>query len=165
MSRGRAFEPKERAKLMKISVKQTLSIAAASCLALAGSAVANPPAGAGPGSHGAGISPGNSSFGMSQRSDLHTGPGNSSFGRTTAANARLRSNDADDQEDEDMVRDNAKTKKMKSKKSTTPGNSAFGRSQRVNHLKGSGNSIYGKTTSANAKMKNATKRNSHAIDR
>jgi hypothetical protein len=144
---------------MKISVKQTLSIAAASCLALAGSAVAKPPAGAGPGS------PGNSSFGMSQRSDLHTGSGNSAFGRTTAAEARLRSNDTDDQEDEDMVRDNAKTKKVKSKKSTAPGNSTFGRSQRVNHLKGSGNSIYGKTTSANAKMKNATKKNSHAIDR
>ena len=141
---------------MKISVKQTLSIAAASCLALAGSAVAKPPAGAGPG---------NSSFGMSQRSDLHTGSGNSAFGRTTAANARLRSNDTDDRDDEDLVRDNAKTKKVKSKKSTAPGNSAFGRSQRVNHLKGSGNSIYGKTTSANAKMKNASKRNSHAIDR
>jgi hypothetical protein len=34
-----------------------------------------------------------------------------------------------------------------------PGNSAFGRSQRVNHLKGSGNNAHGKTTSAKAKAK------------
>jgi hypothetical protein len=29
----------------------------------------------------------------------------------------------------------------------------------VNHLKGSGNNVYGKTTSANAKLKNANKKN------
>jgi hypothetical protein len=142
---------------MKISVKQTLGIAAASCLALAGSAIASPA-----GTHGAGNSgnsPGNSSFGMSQRSDLSTGSGNSSYGRTTAANARLKSSDADEQDDQDVNRDNVKTKKIKKTKSTNPGNSAFGRSQRVNHLKGSGNNVYGKTTSANAKLKNANKKN------
>lgn len=90
---------------------------------------------------------------MSQRTDLHTGPGNSSFGRTTAANARLKSDDVDEQEDQDLARNEVKTKKIKKQKSTFPGNSAFGRSQRVNHLKGSGNNIYGKTTSANAKLK------------
>jgi hypothetical protein len=136
---------------MKISLKQTLSLTAASCLALAGTAIARPPAGGGSGSHG------NSGFGLNQRTDLHTGSGNSSFGRTTAANARLKSDDLDDNEDQDIVR----TKKTKSKhhKSTYPGNSAFGRSQRVNHLKGSGNNIYGKTTSANAKLKHANKKN------
>jgi hypothetical protein len=137
---------------MKISIKQTLTLAAASCVALAGSAFAKSS-----GSHGAGsfgTAPGNSSFGMSQRTELRTGPSNSEFGRTTAANARLRSDDADDQDDQD--RDEVKTKKVKKSKhtkTTFPGNSAFGRSQRVNHLKGSGNNIHGKTTSAYAKLK------------
>ena len=135
---------------MKISLKQSLGLAAASCLALAGSAFAKPPGGA---------SPGNSSFGMSQRTELRTGPGNSSFGRNTAENARLKSDDADDQDDQDVDRDHVKTKKIKKTKSTNPGNSAFGRSQRVNHLKGSGNNIYGKTTSAKAKAKHTTKNN------
>src|SRR3954471_22741985 len=94
---------------MKISIKQTLGLAAASCLALAGSALAKQPAGAGPGSHG------NSSFGMSQRSDLRTGSGNSSYGRTTAENARLRSDADDDNDDQDVVR----TKKVKRR--STPG--------------------------------------------
>ncbi|HEY8833986.1 MAG TPA: hypothetical protein VIM09_00260 [Chthoniobacterales bacterium] len=143
---------------MKSSVKKTLSIAAASCLALAGSAFASPPAGTGASSHASG-SGGNSSFGLNQRTDLSTGSGNSSFGRTTSANARLRSNDADDENDQDVDRDNVKTKKIKKTKLTNPGNSAFGRSQRVNHLKGSGNNIYGKTTSANAKLKHANKKN------
>jgi hypothetical protein len=132
---------------------QTLSLAAASCLTLAAAAIAAPPAGAGASSHG------NSSFGMSQRTDLKTGPGNSEFGRNTAANARANnSTDADDQDDQDTI---TKTKKVKSSKhkSTAPGNSAFGRSQRVNHLKGSGNNIYGKTTSANAKAKHLNKKN------
>ena len=133
---------------MKITVKHTLGLAAASCLALAGSAIAKPPAGAG---HG------NSAFGMSQRTELRTGPENSTFGRNTAVNARLRSNDRDD-EDEDLARTDVKTKKVKKQKSAYPGNSAFGRGQRVNHLKGSGNSIYGKTTSANAKAKNKKNR-------
>jgi hypothetical protein len=136
---------------MKISVKQTLSIAAASCLALAGSAIAAPPGGSGP--------RGNSSFGMGQRTDLHTGSGNSSFGRTSSENARLKSSDADDRDDQDMDRDDMKTKKIKKTKLTNPGNSAFGRSQRINHLRGSGNNIHGKTTSANAKLKNADKKN------
>jgi hypothetical protein len=100
---------------------------------------------------------------MSQRTELQTGSGNSAYGRNTAENARTRSDDADDQNDQDTPR----TKKVKTSKTrlTNPGNSAFGRSQRVNHLKGSGNNIYGKTTSANAKLKNANKKNSHAIDR
>jgi hypothetical protein len=96
---------------------------------------------------------------MSQRTDLKTGSGNSAYGRTTAANARLNnSTDADDQDDQDTT---IPKKKVKSKHtwSTYPGNSAFGRNQRVNHLKGSGNNIYGKTTSANAKAKNANKKN------
>jgi hypothetical protein len=132
---------------MKISIKQTLGLTAASCLALACSAIASPPAGAGP--------RGNSSFGMSQRTDVRTGSANSSFGRTTAENARMRPDDADDQ-------DVPRTKKVKTAKhtwSSYPGNSAFGRSQRVNHLKGSGNNIHGKTTSANAKLKHASKNN------
>ena len=134
---------------MKISIKQTLSLTAASCLALAASAIAAP------GNSGA---RGNSSFGMGQRTDLRTGSGNSSFGRTTAENARLRSDDADDQDEQDVPR----TKKVKTAKhtwSSYPGNSAFGRSQRVNHLKGSGNNVHGKTTSANAKLKHASKNN------
>lgn len=138
---------------MKISVKQTLSLAAASCLALAGSAVA---AGNGHGA-GPGASHGNSAFGLSQRTDLQTGPGNSSFGRTTAANARLKA--SDDIEDEDDVPRVKKTKKAKHTWSSYPGNSAFGRNQRINHLKGSGNNAYGKATSANAKLKHSTKKN------
>jgi hypothetical protein len=93
---------------------------------------------------------------MSQRTELRTGSGNSSFGRTTAENARMKSDDADDQDDQDVPR----TKKVKTTKhtwSSYPGNSAFGRGQRVNHLKGSGNNIHGKTTSANAKLKHANK--------
>ncbi|HEY2138431.1 MAG TPA: hypothetical protein VGH00_00015 [Chthoniobacterales bacterium] len=128
---------------MKISLKQYLGLTAASCLALAGSVLAKPPGGA---------SPGNSSFGMNQRTDLQTGPGNSAFGRNTAENARSKSSDVDDQDDQDVPR----TKKVKTSKLTSPGNSAFGRSQRVNHLKGSGNNIHGKTTSANAKLKHMT---------
>jgi len=131
---------------MKLNVKQTLSIAAASCLALAGSAIAAP---GNSGSHG------NSSFGQNQRTDLSTGSGNSSFGRTTAANARTK----DDQDDQDSDRDDVKTKKIKKTKLTNPGNSAFGRGQRVNHLKGSGNNAFGKTTSANAKLKHTIKKN------
>jgi hypothetical protein len=142
---------------MKISVKQTLSLAAASCLALAGSAfAAGNGHGAGAGSS-IGASHGNSSFGMSQRTDLHTGPGNSAFGRTISANARVRS--SDDIEDEDDVPRVKKTKKAKHTWSSYPGNSAFGRNQRINHLKGSGNNIHGKTTSANAKAKHTTRNN------
>ncbi|PYI93028.1 MAG: hypothetical protein DME97_06900 [Verrucomicrobia bacterium] len=140
---------------MKISIKQTLGLTAASCVALACSAIAAPPGGAG--------ARGNSSFGMNQRTDLRTGSGNSSFGRTTAENARLRANDADDQDDQDVDRDNGKTKKTKSARHHTftsyPGNSAFGRGQRMNHLRGSGNNIHGKTVSANAKLKHVNKKN------
>jgi len=136
---------------MKGNMKQTLSLAAISCLALAATAFAAPPAGAG--AHG------NSSFGMSQRTDLHTGPGNSEFGRTTSANARLNnSTDADDQDDQDRPAKTKKVKKAKHTWSTYPGNSAFGRNQRINHLKGSGNNVYGKTTSANAKAKHLNKK-------
>jgi len=140
---------------MKIN-KLTLALTGASCLALASLTLAAP--GGARGAGNSGNSPGNSSFGMNQRTNLQTGSGNSSFGRTTAENARLKSNDADDQ-DEDNDRDNVKTKKIKKTKSTSPGNSAFGRSQRVNHLKGSGNNVYGKTTSAKAKMKHTIKKN------
>ena len=142
---------------MKISIKQTLGLTAVSCLGLTCSALAAP---GNSGAHGAGsmgASPGNSSFGMSQRTDLRTGSANSSFGRNTSENARMRS-DADDQDEQDVPR----TKKVKTAKhtwSSYPGNSAFGRSQRVNHLKGSGNNIHGKTTSANAKLKHASKNN------
>jgi hypothetical protein len=135
---------------MKINGKQMLGLAIVSCLTLAGSTIA---AARGNSAHG------NSSFGQNQRTDLQTGSGNSGFGRTTAANARLKSHDADDQDDPDMDRDNVKTKKVKKTKLTNPGNSAFGRSQRVNHLKGSGNNIYGKTTSANSKLKHTNKKN------
>lgn len=146
---------------MKISIQQTLGLAAVSCIALAGSAFAKP---AGVSSHGASSfanSPGNSSFGMSQRTNLSTGPGNSAFGHTTAANARLKSIDRDDRDDRDIDRDDVKIekiKKVKKTKLTSPGNSAFGRSQRVNHFRGSGNNAHGKTTSANAKLKHADKK-------
>lgn len=95
-----------------------------------------------------------------------TGSTNSTFGRTTAANARVKS--TTDTDDDDFFQDRdemKKPKKIKKQKLTSPGNSAFGRSQRVNHLKGSGNNIHGKTTSANAKLKNANKKKSHAFDR
>ena len=135
---------------MKLNLKQSLGLAIVSCLGLAGSALA-----AGNGNGHAG---GNSSFGMSQRTDLSTGRGNSSFGRSTAANARLNnSTDADDQDEDDVPR----TKKAKTARHHTwtsyPGNSAFGRNQRINHLKGSGNNIHGKTVSAKAKAKHLNK--------
>jgi len=135
---------------MKLNLKQSLGLAIVSCLGLAGSALA-----AGNGNGHAG---GNSSFGMSQRTDLNTGRGNSSFGRSTAANARLNnSTDADDQDEDDVPR----TKKAKTARHHTwtsyPGNSAFGRGQRMNHLKGSGNNIHGKTVSAKAKAKHVDK--------
>lgn len=135
---------------MKLNLKQSLGLAIVSCLGLVGPALA---AGNGNGHAGGG----NSSFGMSQRTDLRTGSGNSEFGRTTAANARLKnSTDADDQ-DEDDVPKTKKVKKAKHTWSTYPGNSAFGRNQRINHLKGSGNNAYGKTTSAKAKAKHLNK--------
>ena len=140
----------ERVK-MKLNLKQSLGLVILSCLGLAGSALA-----AGNGNGHAG---GNSSFGMSQRADPGTGPGNSSFGRSTAANARANnSSDADDQ-DEDNVPRTKKTKTAKHTWSTYPGNSAFGRNQRINHLKGSGNNIHGKTVSASAKAKHLNKNN------
>ena len=102
-------------------------------------------------------SPGNSSFGRNQRTDLHTGSGNSAYGRTTAADARSRSDDLDDEDNDNVVR-TKKTKQAKHTWSSYPGNSAFGRSQRVNHLKGSGNNVHGKTVSANAKAKHGKTR-------
>jgi len=134
---------------MKLGVTQTFGLALASCLSLAGVAIAAPPAA---GAHG------NSSFGLNQRTDLRTGSTNSDFGQTTAANARAKSDDANDQDEDD----NGTTKKTKTSKhtwSTYPGNSAFGRNQRINHLKGSGNNIHGKTVSANAKAKHLNKKN------
>ena len=134
-----------------MNLKQSMGLAIVSCLGLATSALA---AGNGNG-HGGG----NSSFGMSQRTNLRTGPGNSEFGRTTSANVRLNnSTDADDRDEDDVP----KTKKVKTAKhtwSTYPGNSAFGRNQRINHLRGSGNNIHGKTVSANAKAKHLNKKN------
>ena len=136
---------------MKLNLKQSLGLAIVSCLGLATSALA-----AGNGNGHAG---GNSSFGMSQRTDLRTGPGNSEFGRTTSANARLNnSTDADDRDEDDAPKAK-RTKTAKHTWSTYPGNSAFGRNQRINHLKGSGNNIHGKTVSANAKAKHLNKRN------
>jgi len=130
-----------------MNIKSISALAIASSLSLATLAVAAPRSGA----------YGNSAFGLNQRTDLHTGPGNSSYGRTTAANARLRSDDLEDQ-DEDNVVKTKKTKKAKHTWSSYPGNSAFGRNQRINHLKGSGNNVYGKTVSANAKAKHANKK-------
>jgi hypothetical protein len=96
---------------------------------------------------------------MSQRTDLRTGPSNSEFGRTTAANARAR-NAADDEDNDDNGAPKAKKmKKAKHTWSTYPGNSAFGRNQRINHLKGSGNNIHGKTVSEAAKAKHLNKNN------
>ena len=95
---------------------------------------------------------GNSAFGQNQRTDLHTGSENSAYGRTTSASARSKSDDNDDQDEDDAAR-TKKTKKAKHTWSSYPGNSAFGRNQRINHLKGSGNNIHGKSVSANAKPK------------
>ena len=136
---------------MKLNLKQSLGLAIVSCLGLATSALA-----AGNGNGHAG---GNSSFGMSQRTNLQSGPGNSEFGRTTAANARLNNSTEADDRDEDDVPKSKKVKKAKHTWSTYPGNSAFGRNQRLNHLKGSGNNIHGKTVSANAKAKHPDKKN------
>jgi len=132
-----------------MKIKSTLALTIASSLALTAAAVAAP---GNSGSHG------NSGFGQNQRTDLHTGPGNSEFGRTTAANARLKSDDLDDDDDADVIK-SEKMKKAKHTWSSYPGNSAFGRNQRINHLKGSGNNSHGKTVSANAKAKNANKNN------
>ena len=137
---------------MKSGAKQILGMAFASCLALAGTAVAAKPSGAG--THG------NSSFGLNQRTDRQMGSGNSAYGRTTAANARLKSDELDDQDEDDAPRTSkTKTKTAKHTWSSYPGNSAFGRNQRINHLKGSGNNVHGKTVSANAKTKHLTKKN------
>jgi hypothetical protein len=72
---------------MKLDIKHTLAIAAASGFALASYAIAAP--------HGAGagnMSPGNSSFGRSQGGNPVTGSTNSTFGRNTAEDARANSN-------------------------------------------------------------------------
>jgi hypothetical protein len=153
-----APDNKKKGHKMKLNLKQSLGLVIVSCLGLAGSALA---AGNGNGAgNSMGGSRGNSSFGMSQRTDLSTGPGNSSFGRTTSENARLNnSTDADDRDDQDTTTKTKKMKKAKHTWSSYPGNSAFGRNQRINHLKGSGNNAYGKTTSANAKAKHLNKKN------
>jgi hypothetical protein len=134
---------------MKLNLKGTLGAAVACCLALSCSAF-----GAG---HGNGATRGNSSFGHNQGTNLRTtGSGNSAYGRTTAANARAKSHDLDDEDDDSDVVKTRKTKTAKHTWSSYPGNSAFGRNQRINHLKGSGNNAHGKTTSANAKLKHKT---------
>jgi hypothetical protein len=127
-----------------MNIKSTLAAAMALGLGLTTAAIGAPKSSS---------SPGNSSFGRNQRTDLQTGPCNSTYGRTTAANARLRSSDDLDDDNNDDVVKPKKTKKAKHTWSSYPGNSEFGRNQRVNHLKGSGNNAHGKTVSANAKAK------------
>src|SRR3954469_10803423 len=127
-----------------MKLKSTLGLAIVSGLTLATAAIAAPPGSSG--------SRGNSSFGQSQRTDLQTGPANAEFGRNTANRARLRSDDLDDEDTDNMVKPK-KTKTAKHTWTTYPGNSYFGRNQRINHFKGSGNNAHGKTTSANAKAK------------
>src|SRR3954471_9362165 len=131
-----------------MKLKSALGLAIVSGLTLATAAIAAPP--------GSGGSRGNSSFGHGQRTDLQTGPANAEFGRNTANRSRLRTDDLDD-EDADNVVKPKKMKKAKHTWTTYPGNSLFGRNQRINHFKGSGNNAHGKTTSANAKSK--TKQN------
>ena len=128
-----------------MKIKSTLGVAVVSGLALATAAIASPPGSSG--------SRGNSSFGHNQRTDLQTGPANAEFGRNTARNARLRSDDLDDEDDDNLVKPK-KTKKAKHTWTSYPGNSYFGRNQRINHFKGSGNNAHGKASSANAKLKN-----------
>src|SRR6185437_288506 len=99
---ARRNETKRKGRLMKLNLKQILGLAVAGCLGLACSAFAAGH-GNGPG-NSMGASHGNSSFGMSQRTDLRTGSGNSSFGRTTSENARLKSDDADVQDEDDVPR-------------------------------------------------------------
>ena len=131
-----------------MKIKSTWAMAMALGLGLTTAAIGAP--------RGSGL-PGNSAVGRNQRTDLQTGSSNSSFGRTTAANARLRSDDLDDEDAVDRV-NRTKTRKAKHTWSSYPGNSAFGRNQRINHLKGSGNNIHGKTVSANAKAKHGKTR-------
>src|SRR3954467_1482271 len=121
-----------------MKLKSILGLAIISGLTLATAAFAAPSG-----------SRGNSSFGHSQRTDLQTGPANAEFGRNTANRARLKSDDLDD-EDADNVVKPKKTKTAKHTWTRYPGNSYFGRNQRINHFKGSGNNAHGKTTSANA---------------
>ena len=137
---------------MKLDLRHTLAIAAASGFALASYAIAAP--------HGAGnMSPGNSSFGRSQGGNPVTGSTNSTFGRTTAEDARANSNrdvnrDVDTTTDTDN--DNPKVKKAKnSKNHTARGNSAFGHRQgdAATRTRGSQNNAYGKAKSAAAKTK------------
>jgi hypothetical protein len=127
-----------------MKIKSTLGLAVISGLTLATAAIAAPPGGSG--SHG------NAAFGHNQRTDLQTGPGNADYGRNTANRARLRTDDLDDEDNDNIVKPK-KTKKAKHTWTSYPGNSYFGRNQRINHFKGSGNNAHGKTTSANAKSK------------
>jgi len=133
---------------MKLDLRHTLAIAAASSFALASYAIAAP--------HGAGnMSPGNSSFGRSQGGNPVMGSTNSTFGRNTAADARLNSNrNSEDVRDTDN--DNPKIKKTKhAKNHTARGNSAFGHRQgdAATRTRGSQNNAYGKARSAAAKTK------------
>jgi hypothetical protein len=133
---------------MNISLKQSLSLAAATCLALTGPAFAKTGASGGSNARGAGSTAASRGNLSNQRSEL----------RTDTENTRLRTDDMEVQENQDVDRDSVKTRKIKKTRLTNPGNSEFGRSQRVNHLRGSGNNIHGKTTSANAKLKHANKK-------
>ena len=134
---------------MKLDIRYTIALAAASSFAFASYAIAAP--------HGAGnsMSPGNSSFGRSQGSNPITGPTNSTFGRNTAEQARLNSSrDSEDLTDNDN--DNVKIKKTKhAKNHTARGNSAFGHRQgdAATRTRGSQNNAFGKARSASAKAK------------
>ena len=137
---------------MKLDLRHTLAIAAASSFALASYAIAAP--------HGAGnMSPGNSSFGRSQGGNPAMGSTNSTFGRNTAEDARLNShrNSEDVRDtDNDNDNDNGKIKKTKhAKNHSARGNSAFGHRQgdAATRTKGSQNNAYGKAKSAAAKTK------------
>src|SRR5437016_3735019 len=142
------MQPQSGKGNMKLDIKHTLAIAAASSFALASYAIAAP--------HGAGnMSPGNSSFGRSQGGNPVMGSTNSTFGRNTAADARLNSNrNSEDVRDTDN--DNPKIKKTKhAKNHTARGNSAFGHRQgdAATRTRGSQNNAYGKARSAAAKTK------------
>src|SRR5947207_756408 len=115
------MQPQSGKGNMKLDIKHTLAIAAASSFALASYAIAAP--------HGAGnMSPGNSSFGRSQGANPAMGSTNSAFGRNTAEDARLNSHrNSEEVRDADNDNDNGKIKKTKhAKNHTARGNSAFG---------------------------------------
>ena len=134
---------------MKLDIRHTIAVAAASSLAIASYAIAAPHGG------GNGMSPGNSSFGRSQGGNPVTGSTDSTFGRDTSDQARLNSS-RDSEDTTDTDHDNAKIKKAKHMKNhTARGNSAFGHRQgdAATRTTGSQNNAFGKARSASAKAK------------